>query len=198
MLTSLASIKRVVYGDYRPWLLRNTSVNRFNALYRELPVVKPHTALHYQLVFPAALGAKRMFYQKFIANSIIASINELDELMESSSNQNEKKYHIHTLLGSVMPEYYQRLRQLLKDNDYSTFAFMPADGIIPQNEPADESYILYYLKHQLIRLYLETSCLYQTFIKAPVYAHDELYALYFEETPPQPPVVQQVSINSEN
>ena len=190
MTSSLDPLARIMYRDHRPWLLRDTTRAKFTSLYRQLEKVQPERELHYKVDFPAALGAKRSYYRALISNSILNSIKTQDKLIADSHDENERKYHLYVLLEDELPQYFDGLHRIIQEGGYFPRLYVPRDGQVPQGAEADEAYILDYLKHELIRLYLEVSHHHSAHLKRPPYGHDELYAHYFQVVPPEPQVIQ--------
>jgi hypothetical protein len=122
-------------------------------------------------------------------NIAIDYLNAIHLAVNESSGDKQKTFHVYTALSRTLPALMGDLNQLMETCNYSESLFKPQQGKIKLSAEADEAFVFEYLKHQLIRLYLEISEAYPNHRKNQALELDELYMKYFQSVPPQEAVI---------
>ena len=182
-------VYEVVYGRYRPWLMYKTTAAKFKEMYFELNEPRPVNKLVYRLSYCSPISYKRKFYLQLIDQDVVHALNTLRYEIDASSTTQQKRYHVYEFIHQFIHPYCLSTKQLIEERELTAKSFVAQDCIVPQGEKIDEAYIFHYLKHQLIRNYLEVCEQYPEYIKEVNTGLAEAYSQYFNEVPAQPPVL---------
>ena len=182
-------IYEVVYGHYRPWLMHEVSTAKFKEMCYELDEPRPVNELVYRLDYFPPISYKRKFYLQLIDQDVVHALNTLHFEINASSTNQQKRYHVYEFIHQFIHAYCISTKQFIEERELTVKSFVAQDGIVPQGNKIDEAYVFHYLKHQLIRNYLEVCVQYPEYIKEVNTGLAEAYMHYFNELPAEPPVL---------
>lgn len=190
MSPELDIYNRILFLDLRPWMNSNVSEMKFKQDLNELEKTYYQVQPSFELSFLNPLSNKRKYYTSLIDHEAIRFLNNLHKAVEEAVNDNEKKYHVHWALTRTLPQKLKELAQVLNERQYQEEQYQPKTGLSSQDKVlADESFIIHYLKHELVRLYMEIQEAYPSLLKQDPLSEEEIYYTYFEQTAPQPSVI---------
>jgi len=187
MSHQLEIFNRILFLDLRPWLLGDVTDLKFKQDFGELKKVYHQYQPSYDISFPKPLNNKRKYFQLLIENEATQFLNYIHTQVEESINDNSKKYHVHMALSRTLKEKLNETAQVINDRNYSPETFDPKYGNLQGNQIiADEAYILYLLKHHLVRLYLEIQDTHSDCLKEESLTEDDIYLTFFNHVAPNP------------
>lgn len=187
MSASLEIYNRILFLDLRPWLLSGVSDLKFKQDLNDLPKVFYQTQPQFEISFPKALSNKRKYFQALIDSAAIEYLNFIHKNVGESINANAKKYHVHMALTRTLNEKLRDLAKVIQEQHYSTEQYDPQFGTLKgNNTDSDGAFILFYLKHQLVRLFMEVQECYPEQLKEEPLTEDDIYLTYFNHTAPNP------------
>lgn len=184
MSSKLSTIKEILYKGLRPWLKHDFSEVKFKQLLNQLPDVNYKTHPKYDVSFDKANSNKRRYFQKLIDNEIIKCINGTHEAISKSTGINHSIFLVYPLLSKTLIDLMKAVNSIIEERDLSEIKFKPINGKVQKGNNADEAFIFQYLKHQLIRLYLEISESYPEYRKTETLELEDLHEIYFDEVAP--------------
>lgn len=184
MSSKLNTYKEILYKGLRPWLMHGYSEIKFKQLLNKLPNSAFKVHPKYEVSFDKANSNKRKYFLKLIENEATNCINDTHISIGESSGINHGKYLIYPLLNKTLKDLMKATNTLIEERELTELKFKPNNGKIQKGNTADEAFIFQYLKHQLIRLYLEISESYPDFRKSETLELEELYEIYFDEVAP--------------
>jgi hypothetical protein len=112
--------------------------------------------------------------------------------LKEAKVSNHKKFQVYPALNKTLKDLLLATNQIITERELQEDKFKPVQGKIPKGNTADEAFIFHYLKHQLIRLYLEISESYPDYRKSENLEIEDLYATFFSEIAPDPVVIMPV------
>lgn len=187
MSHQLETFNRILFLDLRPWLLGDVADLKFKQDLGELKKVYHQYQPSYDISFPKPLNNKRKYFQLLIENESTQFLNYIHKQIEESLNDNSKKYHVHMALSRTLKEKLNETSQVINDRNYSPETFDPKYGNLQGSQLiADEAYILYLLKHHLVRLYLEIQDNHSEYLKEESLTEDDIYLTFFNHVAPNP------------
>lgn len=187
MSTFLETYNRILFLDLRPWLLSGFSELKFKQDLQDLKKAYYQVQPLYEVSFPKALTSKRKYFLAIIDSEGIEYLNHIHKQVSESINANAKKYHVHMALTRTLNEKLREIAQVIQEQKYSPDQYDPKFGTLPtDNFLADGAFILFYLKHQLVRLYMEIQDSYPEQLKEEPLTEDDIYLTYFNHTAPNP------------
>ncbi len=189
MSQKLNLINDILFRDYRPWKMEQYSEPKFKQLLNNIKTVHTKQPPRYQLEFEKPISFKRKFYLKLIDTDTVIFLNEIHTAVERSQSINHKKFQVYPALNKTLRDLLIATNHIIIERDLQEDKFKPNNGKIQKGNIADEAFIFHYLKHQLIRLYLEISESYPEYRKAENLEIDDLYVTFFSEVAPDPVVV---------
>lgn len=134
----------------------------------------------YQCLFEKPLSAKRKYYVSVIENEAIKQLNTFVLDFQNALLDNIKKYLFNNALKAITQKFNE-IYIRCKKGSYS-FERLKA-GVEDENEE-DEIYIFFYLRTELIRIYLEITEAFNEFATDEFYNEEEVYKKFFKETSP--------------
>lgn len=163
----LEIINRILFKDLRPWLLNKEPQVKFKMLLSELESAKHRFQPAYEVEWLKPGSARQEYFMLLIENDVITFLNHFYGEMSNTTNEKEREYLIN--------KHIKRIKALNLD-----LAFLL--NSVPSSK--DCEFVLQFLKHQLIRLYLEIL----TEEKNPnqIIEPEDLYQVFYFETVPSP------------
>ncbi len=190
MTADLELYSRILFLDLRPWLNPELSEMKYRQDLQEIERIYYSVQPYYELDFPRPLTNRRKFYCAIIEKGAIKFINQLKGNVEGSLTHDAKKYHVNWALTRTLKQKLTEVAEIFKQRGYLPDDYTPGlRGIELGGFKADESYIFHYLKHQLVRLYLEVQEAYSKLMINDSLSLDEVYELFFCEPAPSPSII---------
>ncbi len=113
--------------------------------------------------------------------------------MTESLIESAKEYHVHWALTRTLPQKLEEMYQVIKERNYTTEQFEPQHGSIKGNtSKGDSAFATHYLKHQLVRLYMEVQEQYPDILKEDPLTEEDIYLTYFSHQAPIPSCISEV------
>lgn len=189
MSKSLELYNQILFLELRPWAT-NTSEFKFKQDLNDLSKAYYKFQPLFEVAFPKALTFKRKFYQAIIDDEAIKYLNSFHDDITNSINDNARKYHIHIAISKIIHSKLIDVSQIIQERNYSTEQFDPKYGKLQSSrEHAEDAFIIFYLKHTLVRLYLEVQDNYKSLVKAELMDEEDIYLTYFYHSAPIPPLI---------
>ena len=182
MTNELSLYHNVLFLELRPWLKRDVQESKYKELLQSIRKEAFSFQPAYEVVFQKPLTAKRKYYHSIIENEATTYLNNFQNLITDAGAENEKKYWVHTTLTKVISQKLKEASKVIKANEYYLDQILP--GVKPNSKAEhllDETYILQFLKYQLIRIYLEIQTAFKPFVKEDEVTEEELHSIYFKE-----------------
>ena len=107
MPNDLPTFNAILHLHLRPWKTTE-SEQKFRELLYSLPTENYRQQPLFEVIFPKPLSEKTKYYHAIINNEATTYLSTLHQVITASSNNNEKKFHIHTALS-------KRLKAKLED-----------------------------------------------------------------------------------
>ncbi len=182
MSNELSLYHQLLFLDLRPWMKRDVSEAKYKELLQSFSKENISFRPLYEVSFIKPLTAKRKYYHALIDSEATGYLNNFERNFFSAEKVNEKKYWVHTTLTKVISQKLKEASKIIKANEYYLDQILP--GVKPNSTAEhllDETYILQYLKCQLIRIYLEIQTAFKPFVKEDELTEEELHSIYFKE-----------------
>lgn len=166
----LETINRILFKDLRPWLLNKEPQVKFKMLLSELESVKQRFQPAYEVDWLKPVSARQEYFKLLIENDVIAFLNHFYGEMSNTTNEKERAYLINKQI--------KQIKSLNLDLAYLL-------NSVPSSK--DSEFVLQFLKHELVRLYLEV----MTEEKNPnqIIEPEDLYQAFFFENAPNPALI---------
>jgi hypothetical protein len=177
MSNDLELYHQILFID-RPWMGSETTDAKYQQLLHEVSKENFAQQPLYEISFLKPLTPKRKYYHAIISNEAIAFINSVHTLIKRALNDNERKYHIHTILSKKLPA---KLRETQKIIALRKLYFSLIDDNTIDKKLRDNAYIIQYLKYRLIALYLEIQNSFPAWLKEDNLTEQDIHSLYFDE-----------------
>ncbi len=195
MTADLEFYSRILYRDLRPWINTGFSENKFKQDLADVAKVHVKTQTLYEVAFPKAFTFKRKYYRMIIDNEAIRFLNELHTYISESINDKARSFHVDYALTRTLNQKLLDLAIELQKRACEPDDFLPMEGgNTTPTAKADDSYILLYLKHQLVRLYMEVQENFSKLQTYPTLTEEEVYHKFFNEPGPVPSVIEQAEV----
>lgn len=149
-----------------------------------LSTVIPNSPLKYEIDFKRAIYPIRKYYYKRITNETYSIYNQFFD-----DFTNDK-------LGEEYPKIYQKYHKFLSDLLRAIDKYLYNKGINASfylnpkySANADQAYIIFFLRANIILLLLEIQDRFGHYSTNDILNIEEIYEFYFNETPPQKPLI---------
>lgn len=187
MSSPLEIYNDILFLELRPWLQKDVSELKFKQDLNDLQKVHYQFQPLYEVTFPKALTHKRKYYQVLIDDQAITYLNRLHQSVADGINENAKKYHVHMALTRTIHEMLNEIARVIKERKYTPEQYDPKYEKLPDDmQLSDEAFILDYLKHSAVRLFLEIQDTYPEMLKNEKLEEDDIYLIYFNHSAPNP------------
>jgi hypothetical protein len=185
----LTQIRELLFREYRPWMMESYSETKFKQLLNTIKTPVEKIAPRYAIEFDRPITFKRKFFVELINADVIEFLNEIHTAVRRSESTNHKKFQVYNALNKSIKDLLIATSNTLTQRELDQSLFKPIGGKIRKGNNTDEAFIFHYLKHQLIRLYLEISEAYPSYRKSENLELEDLYETHFAETAPEQPVI---------
>jgi len=184
MSSDLELYHKILFFD-RPWMDLTTTDGKYQQLFHTVSKETFANQPLYELSLLKPLTPKRKYYQAIIVNEAIRFLNCIDNLIKDAINENEKKYHIHSILSKKLPAILVETEKIISSRG---LYFSLVDDISKDKRIRDNAFIIQYLKYQLIRLYLEIQNGYAAYWNDETFTAEDIHSMYFSE--PFQPIIK--------
>lgn len=134
----------------------------------------------FEISFTKPLTSKRKYYLALIDADAIHFLNYLHMQVREAINEKARKYHVHMALTRTLNEKLKETAQVIQEHDYNPKQYDHRLGSLPANTPnTDAAFIIGYLQHQLVRLYLEVQACYPNYLSEEALTEEDIYLKYF-------------------
>lgn len=189
MDSKLKAYDEILYTKLRPWMPENKNEKILLQKYEECKTESYAFQAKFKLLFKSPYSIVRKYYVKLIDQTAIGFLNFFHADMASCRSDNEKKYLVHQALHRILKQKLVETGRLIVERQYHSNQFESTERLNAQTlNLANESYVMHYLKNQLVRLYLEIQESYQLLIENPINI-EELYFDCFKENAPQVDII---------
>lgn len=180
MNNELSLYHNILFLGLRPWKKRDVSESKYKELI--LTINKEAFSFQplYEVTFQKPLTAKRKYYHALIENEDTQYLNNFHSIFAGAEKVVEKKYWVHTTLAKVISQKLKETSKAIEDNQYYLDQLLT--GTKSKSVAAyffDETYIIQFLKYQLIRIYLEIQEAFQDYLKEDAISEEELHQYNF-------------------
>jgi len=190
MANELEKYNAILFLELRPWLNSDEPDLKFRQRFAEVEKEYYTYRPNYELDFIKPLSYFRKYYKAIIDREAVIFLNDLHTNVTASETVEEKKYHVHTALARTLSRTFRDVVQILTERNYSPDHFDLNLGSNPKNRSlSDESFVVHYLKHELVRLHLEIQESYTDYLKEERLSEEEVYFKYYNESAPQPSLI---------
>ncbi len=163
----LETINRILYRDLRPWMLAKDPQVKFKMLLSELERVSYKYQPAYEVEWSKPSTPRREYFITLIENELVKYLNDYYGEMRQVTNEKERLY--------LISRHLKPIKSFLEDLFLMFFSMRESDDI---------QFVLEYLKHQLIRLYLEVIS--EDKNQAEKTDVEDLYETFFLQAAPVP------------
>ena len=192
MSNNLNIYNEILFVNLRPWKNESVSDVKFRQDLKELMKVYYQVQPNFEVVFTKALNNKRKYYQTLIGHEAIQYLNDLHTNVTEGLTENAKKYHVQWALTRTLPQKLKEVNQVIEEREYTSEQFEPQHGSIKGNaSTGDSAFATHYLKHQLVRLYMEVQEQYPDFLKEDPLTEEDIYLTYFSHQAPTPSCISE-------
>jgi hypothetical protein len=187
MTSLLETYHNILFLELRPWLQRDASELKFKQDLIGMPKENYQFQPLYELSFPKALTFKRKYYLALIDNQAIAFLNSLHICVSEAPVENSKRYHVHMALTRTLSALLSDISRVIKERQYTPAQYDPKFDKLPDDpQLSDEAFILDYLKHSVVRLFLEIQDTYPDLLKNEKLEEADIYLKFFNQNAPSP------------
>jgi|GEM_PF-986805 len=185
---------RILFLDLRPWNLSGVSEAKFKQDLNDFKKTFHQFQPIYELSFPKPLSNKRKYFQTVLESEAIRFLNLIHQQINDSINDQAKNYLVHMALTRSLNEKLNEVHQIIMERDYNQDVLnSPLVSSKTAPTQADDAYILFYLKHQLVMLFMEVQDNYRQFLSTEPLSENEIYLTYFHHTSPDPSFIIKAS-----
>lgn len=182
---SFSTFNNILFHSLRPWKLSNEADLKFKQMLAE--TTKEYYAVQplYEVNFLNPISNFRKYFIHIIDNETIRFLNYIHSEIEKASTKNEKVYITHVSLTRVLAQLLKDTNNVLTIRDYTPEQYNSNNKLTNETLAiSNESYVLHYLKFQLVRLVKEIQESLHDFLKEAPLSDDEIFFNYFNETAP--------------
>jgi len=191
-MNQLELYNEILFLDLRPWLKSNDPDLKFKQLLSEVKKEYFTYQPNYEVDFIKPLSNFRKYYLAIIEHDATKYLNDLYAEINASTNPTEIKYLVHFALTRTLSQKLNEISRILSERKYNPNQFdLSSEDLRLDKSVADESFVIHYLKHQLVRLFLEVQESYQEHLKEEPISEDEIYYMYFNEQAPKPSFISE-------
>ncbi len=188
--TTLEKVKSILFLELRPWIFGSQQDLKFKQLLSEVKSVDYTFQPLYELVFDKPISNIRKWYCALIDAEMTIYMNQIQSSINESNIESEKKYHVHFALTRTLSQLLKEVNTVISDKGYTSDQYN-IDNFKTLTNPliADESFILHYLKHSVIRSYFEIQDANTELLKEAPLSFEEVYYTFFKENVPTQSII---------
>lgn len=197
MRNELTLFHKILFQELRPWVKSTEQEIVFRESLKDISSESYQFQPIYEVGFIKPLLPFRKYYHRLIESESIRYLNFVIRSVNEADNYNEKKYWVNTTLNTKIKDKLNATAQLIIQKDYDIDLLTPSkDKKITSSTNEDETYVMHFLKTNLIWLYLEIQEHFKDYLKEDYISEEELYEMYFREPAPRPSFIFQSTVQS--
>lgn len=186
----LETYHRIFFLDLRPWLTANEQEAKFKQLLAETPKEYYVYQPNFDISFSKPISSIRKYYIQLINSEAANFLNTIHAEIASSITDSEKKYIVNHAINHLLKQAFSEINKIIIERGYTPEQFDESIKILPnQISLSNQSFILHYLKHQLVRLFMEVQETFSYYLIEPTLSPCDIYHQYYQEPIPNPPIV---------
>jgi hypothetical protein len=189
MSNGLETFNAILNLDLRPWMV-NYSQQKYQQLSKELQKESYQHQPLYDVAFIKAVNEKRKYYRVLIENAAIKFLNHLHHEIETALITQEKTHWVTSTLEKKLKPKFTEVRNIIEKKNYVLTSTVSITN--------DDTYIIQFLKYELIRLYLEVQDSYKDQIEDELTEEDILVNFFFHAPFDKPFITAATRVNLPN
>lgn len=194
MNPTLNDFHRIISSDLKPWV-SELSNDRYKVLTKELVVSEINYIPSYSLDFIKSFSPKSKYYEELMKNEVTNYLNDIGSLFFGNESENIRINVIfHSLQKEILP-LLKKTNEVIESEKYKSDYINIKSLIKSTTEVKENTFILHFLKAQLIAMYLEIQNLGEDYLQTDFLEMDDLYFQIFNEEPPTFYSIEKVSDN---
>ncbi len=187
MRNELTLFHKILFQELRPWVKSTEQEIVFRETLKDISSESYQFQPIYEVGFIKPLLPFRKYYHRLIESESIRYLNFVIKSVNEADNYNEKKYWVNTTLNTKIKDKLNATAQIIIQKDYDIDLLTPSkDKKITSSTNEDETYVMHFLKSNLVWLYLEIQEHFKDYLKEDYISEEELYEIYFREPAPSP------------
>jgi hypothetical protein len=172
----LSTLNDILFHTLAPWLEANQKQDKFKVLLPDTILIPAQSAF-YEVDYLPPLNPKCKYYSIQIHNSAVSFFSKFSESFNSALYDDQKKFLVVKALDKQISQKLADTAQVIAQRNYN---FSEINR--PQNSAIrDEIYVIHFIKHYLIWLYLELREIVQEQVTHDYLDEAALYAYFFQE-----------------
>ena len=186
----LETYHRIFFLDLRPWLTANEQEAKFKQRLAETPKEYYAYQPNFDISFSKPFSSIRKYYIQLIDSEAANFLNTIHAEIASSITDSEKKYIVNHAINHLLKQAFSEINKIIIERGYTPEQFDESAKILPnQISLSNQSFVLHYLKHQMVRLLMEVQEAFSFYLKEPALTLNEIYLKYYQEPEPTPPII---------
>lgn len=182
----------ILFLALRPWKLDKYSDLKLKELLNDLKKEYYISSPLYELSFEKPLSPFRKYYNSLIDYEAIKFLNEFHENITTADDVNEQKYLLHFIINKVLLQKLKETAQIISERNYSEEQYnLKLQNKSVEKSIANQAYVIYNLKYQLIRLIVELQDRYSDYLTKEALSLEEIHYEYFNEEPSTPSYINE-------
>lgn len=176
------NLRKILFGKLKPWGNRNLLQDKFKIDIQSLDEVVPGFTSRYVMSFFKPHTPKAKFYKKYIDNEAVNYINKVYYLVNQAADEDLRHYWVYTTLNKKLHQFLLDFAQELERQDYKIDYIDPnKQNQLKDREKSEETFIVHYLKHTIILIYLEIQNAFRNYLDEEPLEIADFYRNYFGE-----------------
>lgn len=197
MRNELTLFHKILFQELRPWVKSTEQEIVFRESLKDISSESYQFQPIYEVGFIKPLLPFRKYYHRLIESESIRYLNFVVKSVNEADTKNEKKYWVNTTLYKKIKDKLNATAQIIIQRDYDIDLLkLSKDRKITSSINEDETYVIHFLKTNLIWLYLEIQEHFKDYLKEDYISEEELYEIYFREPAPSPSFIFPSTVQS--
>ncbi len=197
MRNELTLFHKILFQELRPWVKSTEEEIVFRESLKDISSESYQFQPIYEVGFVKPLLPFRKYYHRLIESESIRYLNFVIKSVNEAETNNEKKYWVNTTLNTKIKDKLNAAAQIIIQRDYDIDLLKPSkDKKTTPTFNEDETYVIHFLKTNLIWLYLEIQEHFKDYLKEDYISEEELYEIYFREPAPSPSFIFPSTVQS--
>lgn len=176
------NLRKILFGSLKPWGNRNLPQDKFKFDIQSIDDVEPAFTPRYVMSFFKPHTPKAKFYKKYIDIEAVNYINKVNYLVNQAADEDLRHYWVYTTLNKKLHQFLLDFALELERHDYQLDYIDPVKvNKLKDREISEETYVIHYLKHSIIRIYLEIQSAFRDYLDDEPLEIADFYRNYFGE-----------------
>lgn len=197
-MTSLSTLKEILFDKHRPWLQEEKSEDYFQSQLLDLKEAPVTSGSSFVIdSFPKPFNFKTRYYKRLIDNELQKLLKHYFEEILPETNQQVLKYLALTILERQLKTLFTDLSRIIIELDFSpSYIDFKKTSLAQDADHKASTYIIQYLKQAFIQLYLEIQLKLDKIIQEPL-TFEDIYLQFLNETLPEKTFIKEREIKEE-